>query len=424
MAQVPITRQQSSTPFGFVPQVSVAEILKSTDFRRLWFSNGLAFMGIRVQDMIVAWLVLDMTDSMLWVGLVNGLPTISIIFFALLGGVLADRRDRRTILVWSRLTLGAMLFLEGFLVTSGMVALWQVILIALVTVGVGALDVPTAFTLVSDSVKKEKLVSANSITFAAMNLGAIAGPFAGGMLIADVGVDAALYLLGSAYIGAFFIVLRIRKRPSVASSQQSNPINELVDGFRYVLRTPRTTRLVALSVSGPLAGVFLSMVPAMTRDVLHSGPETLGTIMGFYGIGALIGSLMLTAKGGVERKGLVVMLTALIYGSGIVISAFVSHFELFLVIAATMGGAAMWWRSTTIALVQSSTDQEMKGRVMSIFGLGMQMFALGWLVGGALATVIGIQPTLVLAGVAMIALNGYVYSSDAKHTLTVLHAQS
>ena len=172
------------------------DILSIRPYRLLWFSNGLTFMGIRIQDMAVAWLVLEMTGSKLWVGIVNGLPALAIILFSLMGGVLADRSDKRSLLSWSRITLAGLTFLMAFLITTGAIGLWQLMVIVFVAAGVYGADMPISRTLIFDYVGRERLLSAISLNSMIMDVGAIAGPWVAGMLIADVGVDAALYLLG------------------------------------------------------------------------------------------------------------------------------------------------------------------------------------------------------------------------------------
>ena len=186
------------------------DILSISAFRYLWLGNGLSFMGMRVRDMAVAWLVLEMTNSKLWVGLVNGLPTVSIILFSLIGGVLADRTDRRVLMLWSRLTLASLTFLSAFLIATGTLQLWHLIIIVVLAVGVNTQEMSTSRTVMLDIVGKGRLLGATSLNSMAMDIGAIAGPAIAGVLIADVGVDAALFMLGGVYLLAFASLLFIR----------------------------------------------------------------------------------------------------------------------------------------------------------------------------------------------------------------------
>ena len=278
------------------------DILSIRAFRYLWLSNGLTFMGARVQELAVAWLVLEMTDSKLWVGVGNGAPTLPVIFFSLLGGVLADQTDRRVMMIWSRLTLAVLTFLAAFLVTTGSIELWQLMVIVVLAVGVMALDLPAASTLVFDVVGKGRLLSANAMSSIVVNLGTILGPTAAGVLIANAGVGTALYLLSAAYLVSFAALFMIKRSECAESRKHGRILQDLAQGFSYIRRTPRVAWLVSLGATLPLAGIFMSMVPIYARDVLQIGPEGMGVLMATYGVGSLIGSVSLSVPGPDRRS--------------------------------------------------------------------------------------------------------------------------
>ena len=386
------------------------DILSIRPFRILWFSNGLTFMGIRIQDMAVAWLVLEMTGSKLWVGIVNGLPALAIILFSLMGGVLADRSDKRSLLSWSRMTLAGLMFLMAFLITTGAIGIWQLMVIVFVAAGVYGADMPISRTLIFDYVGRERLLSAISLNSIIMDVGAIAGPWVAGMLIADVGVDAALYLLGAAYLTAFAVLAFRRSSATPSNHARRQVIGDLVEGFRYLRRTPSVAWLVSLGATVPLAGVFFSMMPIYARDVLNAGAGGLGMLIAAYGVGALVASITMTMQGKINRVGRVVVWSATLYGAGMLAFGFAQDFEMAVASVFVLGVASTYWKNATGSIVQTSVAEEMRGRVMSVFGMGAQMLALGWLIGGALSTVIGNQATLVIAGGLMAAFNIYVYT--------------
>ena len=387
------------------------EILGISSFRRSWFSNGLTFFGLRVQEMAIAWLVLDMTGSKLWSGLVNGLPAFAIVFFALAGGVLSDRNDRRTVLAWSRLTLASLMFISAFLVTTGTIGMWQVIVIAVLGAGVYAMDMPIARTLVLDQVGKERLLRATSLNSIAMDVGAIAGPWVAGMLIADLGAGAALYMLSGSYFVAFAILFF--NRPSnTREPLRVNPFRTLVEGLTYIRRTPRIRRIVSLAGTPAMAGVFFSMMPIYARDILDVGASGLGMMVATYAVGAMLGSVAMTIRGEINNLGKAVATAAVVYALMLPVFAFTRSFEVALAAIFVTGIASTFWKNASGALVQLSTAEEMRGRVMSVFGLGVQMLTLGWLIGGVLSTLLGNEATLVLAAVAMAWLNLWVCTTS------------
>ena len=367
-------------------------------------------MGARVRDMTIAWIVLEMTDSKLWVGVVNGLPAVSIIFFSLLGGVLADCSDRRVLLLWSRLTMGILAFLAAFLVTAGLIELWHLIVIAFLAVGVNALDMPISRTLIFDVVGRGRLLVATSLNSMVMDIGSIVGPSVAGVLMADVGVAAALYVLGGVYLAAFATLLMVRCTSRPGDRNRSEIVRDLVAGFRYIRSNPEVARLVALGATVPLAGIFFSMMPIYTRDVFDRGAGGLGIIVAMYGVGSLVGSVSLTVLGDIDDKRRTAMIAAVVYAVGVGTFAFTSSLQAALAPVFVLGMAATYWKNTTNTLVQTAAADEMRGRVMSIYSMGVQMLAFGWLLGGVLATLVGNQGALIIAGVLMAGLNLYVYA--------------
>ena len=407
---------QTQPPLQAVPGVVLPkqrpvflDILSIDSFRYLWMSNGLSFMGMRVRDMITAWLVLEMTGSGLWVGLVNGLPAISIIVFSLLGGVMADRTDRRVLLLWSRLALASLTFMSAFLVMTGMIQLWHLTIIVILAVGVNAQDMSVSRIFLMDIVGKDRLLSATSLTSVLMDIGIIVGPFVAGVITADLGTDAALFLLGGVYLVAFASVLFIKNTSNTNDKKQTRVLKDLLEGLSYIRRTPQVAWLVSLSATVPMAGVFFFTMSIYAQDVLQVGSQGLGIIIATYGAGALVGSLYMTARDKINHKSLVVLLSALVYAGGMAVFALSGEMYISLAAAFFVGVSSTFWKNTTSTMVQTSTADDMRGRVMSVFGMGVQMLALGWLLGGILATLIGNQGTLLIASALMAGLNLFVY---------------
>ena len=187
-------------------------------------------------------------------------------------------------------------------------------------------------------------------------------------------------------------------------------LRDLVQGLGYIRRTPEVRWLVSLTATVPLAGVLFFTMPFFARDVLQVGSEGLGIFVATYGVAALASSIFLTLLGNIRHKALVVVLSALVYAGGMLIFAFSESFYVSLVAVGLTGAASTFWKNTTATMVQTSAADEMRGRVMGVFGMGAQMLALGWLLGGVLATVVGVQVTLAIAGILIAALNLFVYA--------------
>ncbi|MFQ6027109.1 MAG: MFS transporter [Dehalococcoidia bacterium] len=386
-------------------------------FRRLLASNGLAFMGKYIQNIIVAWLVLEMTDSNFWVGIVNGVPALSIVLFSLFGGVLADRMDRRTLLMWSRVSLASLSFLSAFLIAAGIIELWHLVAIVMLVMGLHAIDEAVGRTLAGMIVGKERLLSANSMTTLVRNLGTVVGPAVIGVLMARYGPSAGLYLMAGTYLTAFLTLFLIQSQGAGEQKKQIRVLGDLVDGFKYVRRNSCLTWLIGLAFTVPLAGVYFAMLPVYAREVLLVGSEGLGLLVGIYSLGGLLGSLFLTLRSNVGHKGWLVLGSGLTYVAGMLVVAFSHSFALSLLATFIVGVAAMLWINTMTTLVQSQAINEMQGRVMSLFGLGLQLHALGWLIGGMLGIVFGYQGAMVIAGAVFVGVHlfAFAWSQQLRH---------
>ena len=390
------------------------DILGISSFRYLWLGNGMSYMGEKVMAMAVAWLVLEMTGSNLWVGIVNGVPALAVIIFSVIAGVLADRVDRRALVRRARLGMVGLTFLAGALVTTGFIELWQLIAIVVLAMSINAVDMPSSRTLVYDVVAgKGDLLSATSLNTIARNLGFIVGPMVVGLLIGNIGVDAALFFLVGVYLLAFLAMYGVKASSQHADGTKSlgasDVLKEMREGFAYIRRTPRVAWVVAMAFTLPLAGVFFGMMPVYAKDVLGVGPQGLGMMMAAFGIGAVISAAMMSAYGDIRRKGLAIASTGVIFALGMVVMAVSDSFHLTLAAVFLAGMSGGFWMTMTNTMVQLVVSDEMRGRVVSIFMVGVQMMSLGWLIGGVMATVFGNAGALLIAAVVFAGFGVFAY---------------
>ncbi len=414
MSQRDITQTAQPRPAGSAPQTRprplFVETLSIPAFRYLWFSNGLTGMGVQLRAMVVAWLVLEMTGSTMWMGMTNGLPTTAIVIFSLLGGVLADRTNRRTLLMWSRITLAALSFLMALLVTLGLIEIWQSIVLVILAGGFNALDLTVSRALVFDVVGKQKILSASSMNTMAISLGNILGPTIAGVLIARAGVDAALYLLFAAYLVSFVVLIRVKGSQPTAQPKRASIARDLAEGFRYIQSAPIIASLLALGALAPMATIYIAMMPIYAREVLSTGAQGFGLLVAAWGLGGIIGSVFLTVKGGKGHKGLIVFGSGLALGVLMIGFAYSQVFPISFALTAGFGFFAMVWLNSVNAVLQTVVADEMRGRVIGIFTMAPQLMTLGWLLGGAMEVLMGSQTTLVVSGGFVIAFSLLVLS--------------
>ena len=369
-------------------RLAALETLRLKDFRYLWMSNGATFTGQQLANMGMAWLVLELTDSVLWVGVNNGIPAVPIVLFSLLGGVLADRLDRRQLMIQTRLGLAGLAFVTAFLVTSGAVVVWHLVLLTVVAGCLNALSRPASQTFVFDIVGRDRLISAISLNTAISNVGSIVGPAAGGVLIAAFDVDTVFYLMGEVYLAASFVLLLITTRRRAASGPRRTMFSDLIAGLECISRTTHVKLLLLLAILVLFAEMYFPLATVYARDVLDVGARGYGYLLGAYGVGSLTGSVLIAVLGRITPVSRVIVIDSIVFGTGMIIFAFSRSIYLSLACAYFMGITAMVWTIAMTTVLQTSVDEDMRGRVMSMFSITMQVVPLGWLLGGAVATVL------------------------------------
>jgi len=401
---------------------------------QICLSNGLAqSFGQRMQAIAVGWLVLDMSGSEFWLGIINGVPAISIVVFSLVGGVIADRLEAGRVLVASRAALALAAAVIALLAMTGGVPLVYLLVYMLVAVGIAAIDMPVSRGLVLDLVGNGRLLSANAAQSAFRDIFNIVVPLAMALLIGTSGSGAAFFILAAGYAVATLLMLRTRPRADGAESARaaarrpvpsetrthnltgsrphrhwvatarhrlsSAPMADVLDGFAYI-RTDRAVRaLVILGFLVPVAGIYFAMMPVYAREILSVGVGGLGALAASFSAGSLLGSLYLTARGGMNRRALKLTLVGGAFGAGMMIFALSDSFALSCIVSFLMGVSAGIWLNLLTALVQLAAVPEMRGRVMGVSTMAYQLIGLGWLVGGTLATLLGVKATVLAGGI-------------------------
>lgn len=392
-------------------------ILKVKDFRFLLIGNAMTFAGFQVRQMAQAWLVLEQTDSSLKVGIVNAVPGIAIICLSVFAGAIADRWERRGIIVWSRFGITALLFVSAALVATGLITWWHLIPIG---VGVGvmfAFHNPASQSYAMDVVGRERLISAASINTAISNLASIAGPAVGGYLLA-LGLEWAFWLLVVLYGTAYLSILPVRQK-TVTSRPARSIGADIKAGLKYVNATPVMKWLLVLSAGSIFNGIFLAMMPVFARSVFDVGEVGYGTMLTVQGGGSLAGSVALTMSGEVRRKGLLILLTMIVSAAALAVFAVSPWFGLSLGMLFVTGVAQGMTFITVPTVIQTHSAPEMRGRVMGIFFMVVLVFQLGWIAGGALDGAIGPRETTLVAASGLLGLTAVAFlRSPALRNLT------
>lgn len=387
-----------------------AELIRTPGFLQLALSNAFSqSFAMRMQGLAIAWAVLEMTDSRMWLGVVNGVPAVAVVLFSLAGGVLADTRDSRKVLIAVRSVLTAAAFLAFLLVTTGSIGIEHLMIYALVVVGLSAIDMPVGRMLTLQTVGPARLMNANAMQTFGMNLINIVAPTGMAVLIGLAGAGAAFTVLGVGYAFGALLIFRSRLGGAPAETRRPQPLADLRAGFAYVRSTPEVAALVSLGFLMPFAGTYFAMVPVYARDVLSAGPGGLGLLVGSFSLGSLFGSIALVTSQRIGGRGFKVAVLSVVFGLGMIAFALSQNLVLSCAISLLMGFVASFWQNMVTTMVQTSAAPEMRGRALSIFTMGFQLASLGWMIGGFTASAFGPQVAVVMAGGCFAGLSTLIF---------------
>jgi len=387
------------------------------DFRVQWFGACSSSIGTWTQLSAQNWMVLALTGSAFYLGLDAFLQQLPIMLFTLIGGVLADRRDRRRTLLASQYVQMATATTLALLVFSGVVQIWHILLLSFTTGFAQAFGGPAYQALIPSLVDKKDLPNAVALNSIQFNVARVLGPLAFGVTIAlfmkwgftDAQGMAACFALNAA---SFLIViwalnsLHVKHIPTTSAGSMRD---QMGTGLSYVRNNGSLVALIILAATTTFLGfAVLTFLPLFTKTVFKEGAETYSHLLAFSGAGSVVGALIIAWLGKFPRMGLTALIVQAVYGLlilGFAIShvLWVSEILLFLT-----GAALMVVFSTVTSLIQLIAPNEMRGRVMSIYMVAFRGgMPLGSLVSGYLATYIGAPMVIGINGVLLVVVAAY-----------------
>jgi MFS family permease len=391
--------------------------LKYRDYRLLWIGTLFTSSGQWIQQITVGWLTYELTNSAFLLGAVNGFRALPLLFFAPLGGVAADRVERKLLMQLTQVGLLIATAIMAAVVFSGQLKLWHLFAFTFITGIAWAFNNPVRQSVVVNLVPKHDLMNALALNSAGFNITRIVGPSIGGFMIAHMGGGENFTLQSTFYIGviamvSMMVIPAVASRKAVVSVRQN-----LTDGFSYVMHHPQLRIQLALAfVPTILAFPYMALMPIFAEDVLGKGASGFGLMGSAVGIGAVVGTLTLATLKNVQHKGHLMIVSVFVLGSSLVLFALSRSFELSLVILMVTGAAQMLYLTTNQTILQLTIEDEMRGRVMGIYMLSQGMMPLGGLLGGGLADVTS-APTAVLimgVGVCVMAVTFFTFARELR----------
>jgi len=384
------------------------------DFRVLWFGAFTSTVGTWMQKVAQSWLVLQLTGSTFYLGLDDFLGQLPILLFTLLGGVIADRHDRRRLLMGSQYVQMATAFTLAALVFWDSVTIWLVLTLSFMAGLAQAFGGPAYQSLVPSLVHRKDLPNAIALNSIQFNLARVVGPLLAGLAMAALGVAACFALNGLSFLVVIVALLSLTVK-HIPSADRKPILDEMRGGFAYARSEPAILALTALAFLTTFLGLpLLTFLPVFARDIFQGDMGRYSQMMAWSGTGAVAGALVVAWLGRFRHMGLALLLVQVIFGALIVAFSFsrvlwLSHLLLFFT-----GAALLIVFSMTASLVQLIVPDHLRGRVMSIYMVAFRGgMPLGSLAGGYLASV--------TSAPAVLGVNGALVSIVAIYFLVKSH---
>ena len=387
-----------ASPFG-----RIFSSFASPDFRFIFFHNILNFLGITMELLAQGWVVLIVTDSPFWVGGVAGVRGVGQVSFGALGGLLADRFNRRVVLTVAQLFRAATFLLLGLLIITDRVELWHLLLVALAQGMLMATVLPSSDALAYDIVGSKRLLNALAIKHGAFSLVTIPGSILAGILITTAGVGSCYLVITGVLFFSPLPLLFMKARYSRPLS--SEPIwQNLRGGLSYAAKANSLRSLLLFSVIMETFGFsFFIMLPVIARDVLEVGATGLGFLSATRSVGSLVATFAVASLGDFRAKSLVLTLGAAAAGIFLLFFALSPWYAASLVLAALIGAGLVAYDITLGTMLQQFSIDEMRGRVLGLYSLTFGFMPVGGFISGAVATVMSVSFALGMGGVVILA---------------------
>jgi MFS family permease len=382
--------------------------LRHRDFRLLWVGLAVSAIGTWMQIVAQSLLVLKITHgSAFALGAVSLAQALAFFLFALVGGSVADRLDKRRLLLFTQSGAAALAILLGFLTFFGVVRLWMVLVPAFLNGTLLSFDQPARGALVPLLVPREDLGNAISLQAMIFNGASTLGPALAGFGVAALGLAGNFFLNGASFL-AVLVALYLMRVPSGWAHQQST-----IQAIRTALGTVRRDAVLPWVLSGYAALLFLGpssalILPVYALKILHVGPERLGLLFSAAGLGTILGALFLASLGSSPRRGPIYLKGIFIWVAALAGFALSGRFWISMAALLVFGIGQTLAGTTTITMLQTRVPEQMRGRVMSLNTLLiMGVRPLGDFPAGALIAGIG-APGTVLLSAGLVGIYGLV----------------
>jgi len=369
---------------------------------------GLLFndAALAIEPLALGWLVLDITNSPLWVGISAGVAGVGMTLFSPVAGVLADRYNRKHLLILSLLVQSLAAIILGILLLMDFLQLYHALLFSFVSGLTGSVKFSCKMALTLDLAGRNNLLKGIAANFFSMTIMGVVAPLAGGLILAESGMGQAFLLVGALLLVSLMVVSLLK---GIESPQYrgSSHVDDFLEGVRYMFRSPSVRLLIlAVMVSETFGWAVESMLPVIARDELSLGPEGFSYLMSAGALGAAVTTVTISVVPNIENKGKLVLLGIIGFGIGLIVFAFSKLLILSLFCLAFTFGCGVAYESGLSTLIQEVIPDRMRGRVLSFQTFCWGFSGMAGFHAGPIAALLG-APIAVAVGGGVVALNGF-----------------
>jgi MFS family permease len=380
--------------------------LRVRNYRLFFFGQLVSLTGTWMQQVGQDWLVLRLTDQALPLGITLALQFAPMLVLGAWAGVVADRVDKRRLLLATQAAMASLALVLGVLTATGAIRLWMVYVLALLLGCATAFDMPTRQAFVSELVGPDRVTNAIGLNSAVFNSARVVGPAVAGVLIAAVGIAPAFLINAASYLAVIAGLLamdpaRLHRLPPVDRAE-----GQVRAGLRYVWANPVLRSTIALvAVVGALGLNYRVALPLLARFTFGGDASAYGALASIMAAGAVVGSLAAARRGRPSRT--LLLGSVAVFGALSFAAAAAPTLVAEAVVLAPLGVASMTFLATANSTLQLASSPEMRGRVMALYGLVfLGSTPLGGLLGGWMAGQFGPRSILLLSGVSSLAAAG------------------
>lgn len=392
---------------GFLRALSIQ------NFTLLQFSRLFSFCAYAMERAATGWLILKLTDSVFLLALKGTLMMLPALIFGAFVGVVADRVDRRKLVVATQVVSALLQLSMGLIVALRLVRFWHIALISFALGTVNAIDWPARMAMITDVVGYDLTYSGLSIDNLAGYLMVLVGPVIGGWMIGSAGFFPCYIVISLLYLVGATAMIKIHNLGRKSPPKNGSLIKDVVDGFSYSKKNSKIKGVLLITVIMNIFGfTYGQLMPIFARDILNTGPEGYGLLAGISGLGATIALLTILISGGIKRVELAFTISTLSMASIAISFSLSRWFILSLLLRMIAGFCQAYFEIGQYGIPLSHSTGETRGRIMAILNIAMMgMIPIGSMEIGVLASSLGADYATLLNGSAALVLSALTFAS-------------